>query len=136
MAKEARGVSLDRLSDYYDVFTPSERSRFRRKQIDLAGLRKGDRVLEVGCGWGLAAVYCAKKYGALVTGSDIDEEVFPFVDLHARINRVQMTTLPRGFDGIRGKDLEKIGTAQDANIKLIEVPPHPRLSPQPERQGR
>ena len=49
MANEDKGVSLDRMSDYYDDLTPSERSRFRRKQIHLAGLREGDKVLEVGC---------------------------------------------------------------------------------------
>ena len=52
MAREERGVSLDHLSDYYDVLTPGERSGFRRKQIDLAGLCAGDKVLEVGCGTG------------------------------------------------------------------------------------
>jgi ubiquinone/menaquinone biosynthesis C-methylase UbiE len=38
MAKETRGVSLDYLSDYYDVLTPAERSRIRQKQIELIGL--------------------------------------------------------------------------------------------------
>ena len=41
-----KSVSLDHLSDYYDILTPTERSRFRRKQIDLIGLSKGDKVLE------------------------------------------------------------------------------------------
>jgi hypothetical protein len=47
MAKETRGVSLDYLSDYYDVLTPAERSRIRKKQIELIGLEEGERVLEV-----------------------------------------------------------------------------------------
>ena len=47
MAKETRGVSLDYLSDYYDVLTPAERSRIRQKQIELIGLEEGERVLEV-----------------------------------------------------------------------------------------
>jgi hypothetical protein len=30
MEKETRGVSLDYLSNYYDVLTPAERSRFNQ----------------------------------------------------------------------------------------------------------
>ena len=58
MARKARGVSLDHLSDYYDTLTPTERSKFRRKQIDLVGLGEGVRV-GVAVGWGRVAVAVA-----------------------------------------------------------------------------
>jgi len=41
---------------------------------------EGDRILEIGCGWGPASVFCAKKLNARVTGVDMDKEVFPFMD--------------------------------------------------------
>ena len=47
------------------------------------GLEQETRVLEIGCGWGLAGIYCAKKHGAVVTGVDVDSEVLPFSRLHA-----------------------------------------------------
>jgi ubiquinone/menaquinone biosynthesis C-methylase UbiE len=73
MAKEEKGISLDYLSDYYDVLTPAERSRFRRRQIDLVGLREGETVLEVGCGTGALAFLAKLAVGETgeVAGVDI-----------------------------------------------------------------
>ncbi len=104
-------------------------------------LPKGSRVMEVGCGWGLSGIYCAKKYEATVTGVDKDPEVFPYLLLHAQINRIPMTTLSKGFDELTcnhlrdidviiGSDicfwdsmvnpLEKlVGRALDTGVKLI-----------------
>jgi len=71
------------------------------------GMRKGLRVMEVGCGWGLAGIYCAKQFEATVTGVDIDAGVFPFLKMHARINYVRVNTIQSGFDGITDEDLEE-----------------------------
>lgn len=38
------------------------------------GLKKGDTVLELGCGWGGFAYYAAKKYGCQVTSYNISKE--------------------------------------------------------------
>jgi len=38
------------------------------------GLRDGDRVLDVGCGWGSFARFAAERYGAHVTGITISRE--------------------------------------------------------------
>ena len=46
------------------------------------GLSEGSRVLEVGCGWGLAGIYCAKRHGANVTGVDIDPECIAICKKH------------------------------------------------------
>jgi len=37
-----------------------------------------DRILEIGCGWGISGIYCAKNYQAQVTALDADDVVFPF----------------------------------------------------------
>lgn len=38
------------------------------------GLQKGDRVLDIGCGWGSFAKYAAEKYGASVVGITVSKE--------------------------------------------------------------
>ncbi len=72
--------------------------------------------MEVGCGWGLAGIYCAKKYGAQVTGVDIDPEVFPYLRLHAKINNVPMTTMLKGFDELTQNHLRNVDVMIGADI--------------------
>jgi predicted nicotinamide N-methyase len=62
-------------------------------------------LMEVGCGWGLSGIFCAKKYDARVVAVDCDAEVFPYLRLQARINKVSVCTAQRRFEGIRCKDL-------------------------------
>ncbi len=53
-------------------------------------LKRNTRVLEIGCGWGLLGMFCARHFGARVTGIDADAAVGPYLDLHAGINNVKM----------------------------------------------
>jgi cyclopropane-fatty-acyl-phospholipid synthase len=50
----------------------------QRTKLDLVatklGLKPGDRVLDVGCGWGSFAVHAAREYGAKVVGITISDE--------------------------------------------------------------
>jgi predicted nicotinamide N-methyase len=82
----------------------------------LHGLDEGSRVMEIGCGWGLAGIYCAKKHGAIVTGVDIDQDVFPFSRLHADINKVDITFMKKGFDALRGRHLRDIDVMIGSDI--------------------
>ena len=66
---------------------------------------KGARVLEVGCGWGLAGIYCANVFGAQVVCSDIDASVLPFVEHHALINGVALTAIQKGYQQFTARDL-------------------------------
>ena len=86
MARETRGVSLDYLADYYDVLTPAERSRFRRKQIDLVGLNEGEKVLEVGCGTGALSFLSKLDVGETgeVAGIDIAPKMISRAEEKAR----------------------------------------------------
>lgn len=60
--------------------------------------RKGARVMEIGCGWGAAGVFCAKAFGAKVTAVDADGNVFPFLELIATLNGVKVMPLKRRFE--------------------------------------
>jgi predicted nicotinamide N-methyase len=74
------------------------------------------RVMEVGCGWGLLGVYCAKTYGARVISVDLDPEVLPYLELHAKVNEVEIFTMKKGFDGIRSKHLKEIDVLMGSDV--------------------
>jgi len=56
------------------------------------------RVMEIGCGWGPVAVFCAKRFAARVTGVDIDPAVFPFLEALAAVNDVEVATETARFE--------------------------------------
>tara|TARA_R110002072_G_scaffold20535_14_gene74383 strand:- start:892 stop:2073 length:1182 start_codon:yes stop_codon:yes gene_type:complete len=47
-----------------------------RRLMDLAGIRPGDRVLEIGCGWGGFALQAARERGAHVTALTVSRAQF------------------------------------------------------------
>ncbi|MFE9848942.1 class I SAM-dependent methyltransferase [Streptomyces sp. NPDC005576] len=50
----------------------------QRDKLDLVSrklaLKEGDRLLDVGCGWGSMAIHAAREYGAVVTGVTLSIE--------------------------------------------------------------
>ncbi|MBA2507000.1 MAG: class I SAM-dependent methyltransferase [Thermoleophilaceae bacterium] len=69
---------FDRIAGVYDlmnrVMTAGLDERWRARAADLAGLRAGDRALDVACGTGDLALELTRR-GAAVTGSDFSEEM-------------------------------------------------------------
>ncbi|MEO1367497.1 MAG: class I SAM-dependent methyltransferase, partial [Acidobacteriota bacterium] len=53
-------------------------ARAQEQKLDLVcrkvGLRSGDRVLDIGCGWGSFAGYAAERYGARVLGVNVSHD--------------------------------------------------------------
>ncbi|PZQ72260.1 MAG: SAM-dependent methyltransferase [Variovorax paradoxus] len=49
-----------------------------RRTLQLAGVRPGDRVLEIGCGWGALAEMATTEFGASVTGVTLSHEQLAF----------------------------------------------------------
>ena len=80
------------------------------------GLPEDVRVMEVGCGWGLLGIYCAKEYGARVISVDVDPEVLPYLKLHAKVNEVDITTMRKDFDGLRTKHLQEVDVLMGADV--------------------
>lgn len=60
-------------------------------------LSEGRQILDLGCGWGLLSIFCAKHFAADVTSVDADEWVFPYLHTHATINKVELKTLHGRF---------------------------------------
>lgn len=106
-------------------------------------LKRNVRILEIGCGWGLLGIFCAREFNAKVTGIDADKNVLPYLDLHAAINDVHITgkrmtfqqmTVEKlkNFDVILGADIcfwdemtgllyNLIGRAKKAGVKQVMI---------------
>ncbi len=79
-------------------------------------LRKRARVLEVGCGWGLAGIFCAKHFNARLTSLDADSSVFPYLEYHAELNGIGVNTWRCRYEKIRMADLEQFDVIIGADI--------------------
>jgi predicted nicotinamide N-methyase len=93
-------------------------------------MEPGSSVLEVGCGWGLAGIYCAKQFEAAVVALDADENVLPYLEHHAELNGVELNTIAMdiaditpdqlaGFDVIIGTDICFWDSLTDTVAELI-----------------
>ncbi|AGA90315.1 putative methyltransferase [Thioflavicoccus mobilis 8321] len=58
------------------------------------------RIIEIGCGWGLVGIFCAKRFAADVLLTDVDEQVFPYALAHANLNEVTVQTERACFDSL------------------------------------
>jgi predicted nicotinamide N-methyase len=76
---------------------------------------QGLRILDVGCGWGLTGVYCARQ-GARVVSCDLDPEVLPIAQYHAQLNDVEIDTQPLGFDAVDSTMLDGVSWVVGADI--------------------
>ena len=79
-------------------------------------LSKRSRVLEIGCGWGLLGLYCAKQFGNRAHGIDADENVLPYLELHADINGVKMTGEKKTFNQLTVDYLSNFDVVMGADI--------------------
>ncbi len=79
-------------------------------------LPKRSRILEIGCGWGLLGLYCAKQFGNKVHGIDADENVLPYLDLHAEMNRLKMSGEKKTFKQLTVSYLSNFDVVMGADI--------------------
>jgi predicted nicotinamide N-methyase len=77
-------------------------------------------VLELGCGWGLVGIACAKTFQAQVTALDADAAVFPYLQLHAARNGVHLATRQGTFAELTPQDLAAFELIVGADICFWE----------------
>ena len=78
---------------------------------------KKSRFMDLGCGWGLLGIWAKKKFECKVTAVDADEDVFPYLELHANINGVSnIKTRKKRFEKLKKADLEGFHTLAGADI--------------------
>jgi ubiquinone/menaquinone biosynthesis C-methylase UbiE len=90
--EKSKGISLDYLAEHYDKITPTHKSRFRRKQIGMLNLAKGDKVLEVGCGTATLSILAKQVTGesGKVEGIDLARKMLAKAQEKARALNLQI----------------------------------------------
>jgi predicted nicotinamide N-methyase len=73
-------------------------------------------VIDVGCGWGVSGIWCAKTLGSEVTSVDADPNVFPFLQASASLNGVETTSLVSRFEQLTTRQLSKFDMLIAADI--------------------
>ena len=79
-------------------------------------LSADEHLMDIGCGWGPLAIFAAKRFRCRVTAVDADADVFPYLDLHAAINRVQVDTLRCRFERLTKQRLADVDMITGADI--------------------
>ncbi len=74
------------------------------------------RVIDVGCGWGVSGIWCAKTLGSQVTSVDADPDVFPFLEATAELNRVSLTQKVSRFEKLTTRQLAEFDMLIAADI--------------------
>jgi predicted nicotinamide N-methyase len=75
-----------------------------------------NNVLDVGCGWGISGIWCAKTLGSQVTSVDLDPDVFPFLEASANLNGVTTTPLVSSFEKLSTRQLSQFDMLIAADI--------------------
>jgi predicted nicotinamide N-methyase len=73
-------------------------------------------VIDVGCGWGISGIWCAKTLGSQVTSVDADPDVFPFLEASANLNGVSLTPLVSSFEKLSTRQLSRFDMLIAADI--------------------
>lgn len=79
-------------------------------------IAKKSRIMEIGCGWGLLSIFCAKEFKAKVTAVDADRNVFPYLKLHARKNKVKVKTKLSKYEKLSVKSLAELDLITGGDI--------------------
>jgi SAM-dependent methyltransferase len=107
-------------ADDYIGFVPSP-PRVVRRMLELAEIKRGDVVYDLGCGDGRVLISAARKYGARGVGIDIDPERLKQATQRARRfqNRIAFQCRSVFKVDLRDADVVTIYLLPDLNRKLM-----------------
>ena len=77
---------------------------------------KRKTVMDLGCGWGVNGIYCAKFFKSKVISVDADQNVFPFLELLAEQNQVQVNPYQKRFERLSVADFTSVHTIMGSDI--------------------
>ena len=90
-----------------------------RRALELAGVKQGDRVLEIGCGWGALAEMATTELGASIAGVTLSTEQLAFAQ--ARMQRLGVSTGSGAQADLRLQDYRDIHDGPFDAICSIEM---------------
>jgi len=90
-----------------------------RRALDMADVKRGDRVLEIGCGWGALAEQATVSLGASLVGVTLSTEQLAYAN--TRMQRLGVTTGAAGQADLRLQDYRDITDAPFDAICSIEM---------------
>ena len=73
-------------------------------------------IIDVGCGWGISGIWCARTFSSRVTSVDADPDVFPFLQATADLNGVATEHLVSRFENLSTKQLAQYDMLIAADI--------------------
>ncbi|WP_187409214.1 methyltransferase [Saccharophagus sp. K07] len=79
-------------------------------------LPERQRIMDIGCGWGLLGIYCAKHFNSDIVSVDADSGVFPYVHSHEELNEVSVKTEQASFDQLKVDDFAQQDMVIGADI--------------------
>jgi len=90
-----------------------------RRALAMAGVKPGDRVLEIGCGWGVLAEMATTECGASVVGVTLSTEQLVFA--RERLQRLGVPIGPLAQADLRLQDYRDVADAPFDAICSIEM---------------
>jgi cyclopropane-fatty-acyl-phospholipid synthase len=121
------GLWLDQTMNYSGAWFEGDLSRPLpeaqdakvRRALAMADVKRGDRVLEIGCGWGALVEQATVERGATVVGVTLSVEQLNYAN--ARMQRLGVNTGTNGRADLRLQDYRNIPDAPFDAICSIEM---------------
>ena len=121
-AQESRSASTTRTPDVIYVPTPQP---VVDKMLEMAAVKQGDVVYDLGCGDGRIVVAAAKKYGVKAVGFDIDPQRVKEANENVKSNKVEHLVT------IKQEDIFTLDLGEASVVTLYLLPDlNVRLMPQ------
>jgi SAM-dependent methyltransferase len=128
VAQESRPATTNRTPDVIYVPTPQP---VVDKMLEMAEVKKGDVVYDLGCGDGRIVVTAAKKYGVKAVGFDIDPQRVKEALENVKSNKVEHLVTIKQEDiftlDLREASVVTLYLLPDLNVRLM--PQLARLKP-------
>jgi len=102
----------DKAAAWYEASWQRQLLPAQQKLLDLAGLRPGEKVIDIACGTGLVTLTAARTTGGMVTGVDISDKMIGL----ARIAASKMQIDNARFERADAEELPGPGEVYDAAL--------------------